>query len=48
MMIGGVMSRLFPYIRVFKKPLKTEGIIRAFYLSKNNCKFHLCKNLALI
>lgn len=34
-MIGGMMSYLFPYIRVPKKPLKTEGVIRTFYLNSD-------------
>ena len=32
-MIGGMMSYLYPYIRSPKQPIKTEGIIRAFYLN---------------
>lgn len=31
-MIGGMMSYLYPYIRLPKQPIKKEGIIRAFYL----------------
>lgn len=32
-MIGGMMSYLYPYIRSPKQPIKTEGIIRTFYLN---------------
>ncbi|WP_370649479.1 hypothetical protein [Bacteroides caecimuris] len=33
--IGGMMSYLFPYIKISKQPLKEKGVIRTLYLKSD-------------
>lgn len=33
--IGGMMSYLFPYIKILKQPLREKGIIRTLYLKSD-------------